>query len=126
MGMTETYASLDAAELPLWARARKAKGWRFVQMCARAAGEGAELLYTLRRGSELEQRLVAVPDPDAGVPSVTGEYLAAFVFENEAHDLFGVRIDGMAIDFHGKFYRLAEKAPMATRAAGGKGKGDAR
>ncbi len=126
MSVTETYTALDARDLPAWARMRKGEGWRFVQMCARATEEGAELLYTLRRNAEVEQRVVAVPALDTGVPSITGEYLAAFVFENEAHDLFGVKIDGIAIDFHGKFYRLAEAAPMARRAADAQGKGGAR
>ena len=34
------------------------------------------------------------------------------MFENEAHDLFGVDIEGIAIDFGGNFYALAQKEPM--------------
>ena len=49
------------------------------------------------------------------VPSVTELFIAAFVFENEAHDLFGVNIVGNLIDFQGKFYSFGEgvEAPMA-------------
>ena len=46
------------------------------------------------------------------MPSITDQFLAAFVFENEAHDLFGVDVQGIAIDFGGNFYALAQKEPM--------------
>ena len=48
------------------------------------------------------------------VPSITGDFLEAFVFENETHDLFGVTIEGIAIDFGGSFYALAQKEPMTV------------
>ncbi len=35
------------------------------------------------------------------VPSITDLFLEAFVFENEIHDLFGVDIKDIAIDFGG-------------------------
>ena len=48
-------------------------------------------------------------------PSLTPLYIAIFVNENEAHDLFGVNIVGNHIDFEGAFYRFAEgvEAPMS-------------
>ena len=49
---------------------------------------------------------------DAVVPSISDLFLAAFVFENEIHDLFGVTVEGIAIDFEGSFYQLANEAPM--------------
>ena len=49
---------------------------------------------------------------DAVIPSITDLYLEAFVFENEIHDLFGVHISDIAIDFGGNFYQLAVKEPM--------------
>lgn len=49
------------------------------------------------------------------MPSLTPLYIAIFVNENEAHDLFGVNIVGNLIDFEGAFYRFAEgvEAPMS-------------
>ena len=48
------------------------------------------------------------------IPSVTSLFIACFVYENEAHDLFGVNIEGNLIDFKGSFYRFGEgvTAPM--------------
>ena len=51
---------------------------------------------------------------DDVVPSITDQFLEAFVFENEIHDLFGVDIQGIAIDFGGHFYQLSVKEPMTV------------
>ena len=48
----------------------------------------------------------------AHVPSISDVFLEAFVCENEIHDLFGVSIDGIAIDFLGNFYQLSTEKPM--------------
>ena len=48
------------------------------------------------------------------VPSVTELFIAAFVFENEAHELYGVNIEGNVLDFKGNFYKFPDgvEAPM--------------
>ena len=46
------------------------------------------------------------------VPSITDRFIAAFVFENEIHDLFGVSVRDIAIDFGGNFYVTAQPSPM--------------
>ena len=45
--------------------------------------------------------------------SITGQYWYAFVWENEIHDLFGLKIDFIErdVDYGGHFYHLAEKTP---------------
>ena len=52
--------------------------------------------------------------PETHIPSVTKFYLVAFPFENEAHDLFGVQVDDIAIDFKGGFYKVAVDKPMTV------------
>ena len=46
------------------------------------------------------------------VPAISPLFLAAFVFENETHDLYGINIEGIAIDFKGNFYQVALDKPM--------------
>ena len=55
---------------------------------------------------------IHLPLENAELPSISGIYLAAFTYENELHDLYGIKIDGIAIDFGGKFYRIEAKAPF--------------
>ena len=89
-------------------------GWRFVQLCGTTLeGGDVEVLYTF---SDLEQlkmeNLVMDVPPGTKVPSITDQYLAAFVFENETHDLFGVEFENIAIDFKGRFYDVSVPTPM--------------
>jgi ech hydrogenase subunit D len=48
------------------------------------------------------------------LPSISSIYLCAILYENEIHDLFGVQVAGIAIDFKGKFYKTAIKFPFAS------------
>ena len=51
-------------------------------------------------------------DESSRVPSIQGLYFAAFSYENEAHDLYGVRFVNMKLDFGGHFFNLATSEPM--------------
>ena len=48
------------------------------------------------------------------VPSVSELFPNAFMFENEMHDLFGVEVSGITLDYRGGFYHLHVPAPMAV------------
>ncbi len=104
---------------------RKSDGWRFVQLLAVADNTGSgdrdnavDLVYSYMKDGRLENLVVknvAVGEDEAKVdtvPSITDQYLSAFVFENEAHDLFGVHIANIAIDFAGHFYQVPVREPM--------------
>ena len=47
------------------------------------------------------------------VPSLGELYPGAFMFENEMHDLFGIEVSGMTLDYRGGFYHLHIPNPMA-------------
>ena len=114
------FTEASIAEIVDIASSFKEKGYAFVQICATTKEASCELLYTFQDPSYaqkgLQGFLVDVPDGEH-VPSITGVYPAAFVFENETHDLFGVEIDGINIDFGGEFYTVAVAYPMNPRAA---------
>lgn len=98
----------------------KAHDFRFVQICATTFDDSCELLYAFvdpeTDDASMTGLIVNVPD-GVHVPSITDSYPAAFVFENETHDLFGIHIDGINIDFGGEFYRVSMMYPMNPRAA---------
>ena len=56
-----------------------------------------------------------VPSTPQGpsVPSLGELYPGAFMFENEMHDLFGIEVSGMTLDYRGGFYHLHIPNPMA-------------
>ncbi len=91
---------------------RKASGWRYVQMLAVKTEPGCDLIYSFMKDGLLENNVVSGVTKEVEIPSISDLFLEAFVFENETHDLFGVQINDIAIDFAGRFYDLAVQEPM--------------
>ena len=68
-----------------------------------------ELTYSFDFAGRLASLRVLVPSEDARVPSIHEVYGCAFLYENEMHDLFNIKVEGMAVDFHGNLYNTAVK-----------------
>lgn len=101
-------------ELTEAVKQRKADGWRYVQTLAVNTEAGVDLIYSFMKGASLENLTIKAVGKGDVVKSITDEYLAAFVWENEINDLFGVKFDGIAIDFAGCFYGLSQSEPMTV------------
>ena len=112
MGFATEFTTIALPELPELNRQRKAEGWRFVQLLGVNNEAGVDLIYSFMKDGLLVNSKIEGVTKDQVVPSITDNFLAAFVFENETHDLFGVNFEGIAIDFGGNFYALAQKEPM--------------
>lgn len=109
-------------------QALKGTGARFVQMHAeRCVDDGSyRLVYTfidVRAAQEhiaqhgsyaIENLMVEGIDQYQEIPSISSYYPAVFPFENEAHDLFGLAITDMQIDFKGFFYQVSTAEPMSV------------
>lgn len=109
-------------------QALKGAGARFVQMHAeRCVDDGSyRLVYTFinvraaqehiaRDGSyAIENLVVEGIDQYQEIPSISSYYPAVFPFENEAHDLFGLAIIDMQLDFNGFFYQVSTAEPMSV------------
>ena len=111
---TQTFAPLKLGQVHDLAAARAAEGWRYVQILAVNTEEGIDLVYSYMRDGHLENFTVKAVQKTDVVPSITDVFLEAFVCENEIHDLYGVAIENIAIDFGGMFYQLSSKAPMTV------------
>ncbi len=93
------------------------KGYRLVQICGAKTPSEMYLLYSFEKlDLTLETLRLDVQVGDT-VPSISGVYFAAFLYENEIHDLYGVNVSGMAVDFQGTFYETAVKQPFSVTAA---------
>lgn len=109
-------------------QALKGVGARFVQMHAeRCVDDGSyRLVYTfidVRAAQEhiaqdgsyaIENLVVEGIDQYQDIPSISSYYPAVFPFENETHDLFGLAITDMQIDFKGFFYQVSTAEPMSV------------
>ncbi len=122
------YTTVGIDELLSHVQALKGAGARFVQMHAeRCVDDGSyRLVYTfinVRAAQEqiaqdgsyaFENLLVEGIDQYQEIPSISSYYPAVFPFENEAHDLFGLAITDMQIDFKGFFYQVSTAEPMSV------------
>jgi ech hydrogenase subunit D len=118
----------------------KAQGWRLVHACCTRLVADQEVSYSFDRGGNTgapgrEDRAlgrasntpasadparfhtlrVRLPMVEPELPSISSFYWSAFLYENEMHDLFGVNVKGMAVDFHGKLYTMAVPTPYARK-----------
>ena len=122
------YTTVGIDELLSHVQALKGVGARFVQMHAeRKVDDGTyRLVYTFinvraaqkhiaQDGSyAIESLVVKGIDQYQEIPSISSYYPAVFPFENEAHDLFGLAIADMQIDFKGFFYQVSTAEPMSV------------
>lgn len=116
MAITQDFRSIPLDKLIDTCKERKNEGYRLAQLCPKfERDDSITLIYTFVKESEMiNYKVSGIKKGVTEVPSVTELFIAAFVFENEAHDLFGVNVVGNLIDFQGKFYSFAEgvEAPM--------------
>lgn len=122
------YTTVGIDELLPHVQALKGTGARFVQMHAeRCVDDGSyRLVYTfidVRAAQEhiaqdgsyaIENLVVEGIDQYLEIPSISSYYPAVFPFENEAHDLFGLAITDMQVDFKGFFYQVSTAEPMSV------------
>ena len=89
-----------------------AEGYRLVQIGCTTLPGSYEFTYSFDKDYRCTHlRFSVIPEEE--VPSITAVYGNAFLYENEIHDLFGVRISNIAIDYHGTLYRTAVKTPFS-------------
>lgn len=89
------------------------EGYRLVQINCTKKDEQFEFNYTFDKDlSCLNLRLNCPMDTE--IMSISGIYLCAFIYENEMHDLFGVNVKNMKVDYQGNLYKTSIKTPMNT------------
>lgn len=112
MPTIETFTEIALGDLLNVATEKYNGGWRAVQMLCTNTEDGIDLTYTFNKEAVWENYQVRGVTKEKAVPSLQHMYLCLFPFENEAVDLFGVRIEGMALDFGGRLYDVAVNEPM--------------
>jgi ech hydrogenase subunit D len=89
------------------------EGYRIVQIGCNTLENGYELNYSFDKDYRFINMRVTV-QPGEDVPSISVIYPSAFLYENEIHDLFGVPIKNISIDYGGTLYRTAIASPFSV------------
>jgi len=89
-----------------------AENYRLVQIGCSTLPDAYELTYSFDREYRFKNLRFTVVEGEE-VPSISVIYPGAFLYENEIHDLFGVVITHIAVDYRGTLYRTALSAPFS-------------
>jgi len=88
------------------------RGYRFVQVACVTLESSYELTYSFDREYVLKNfRIIASPDQE--IPSISVIYPNAFLYENEIHDLFGLAVRNITVDYRGTLYRTSVETPFS-------------
>ncbi|MDD3890070.1 MAG: NADH-quinone oxidoreductase subunit C [Syntrophomonadaceae bacterium] len=89
-------------------------GYRLVTATCIDEGEVFRLVYSLDKDLTMVNLEVAAPR-EKFLPSISAIYTCAFLVENEIQELFGLKIENIALDLGGKLYMAdgVKEAPMA-------------
>lgn len=114
------YISLD--ELLPRVKQFAAEGARLITLTCCDTGGGFEVLYHFDQGLRMRHLSVNVPT-GSKLPSISSVYLCAFLVENEIRDLFGLEVEGVAIDFKGRLVLTGDSpaSPLLKRKAASEG-----
>jgi hypothetical protein len=74
-----------------------------------------EIAWGFVRDGTLEtiREQIVAGDP---VPSISEFFGAAFLYENEIRELFGINVEGIGVDLRGQLYKTATKVPFSHAA----------
>lgn len=95
-------------------RALREQGMRLAQISATLLPDDVELTYSFDLNDCLSNLRVLVPAVGGVLPSISGIFGCAVLYENEIHDLFNVRVEGMTVDFKGNLYKTSVKYPFGS------------
>ena len=88
--------------------------WRLVQICAVRVEGGYDVSYSFCRNYEMVTLRLHVKE-DEEISSITQWYPCAFLQENEAAELFGVKIRNLTVDYRSKLYRIDQETPFKEK-----------
>ena len=106
----QNFKVINTSQLLTEVKNFKAEGYRLGQACATVVGDTIEIIYSFDKAHVLKN-LKLVISPEEEVESITGTYWPAFIYENEMHDLFGIKFMHMELDYEGNFFKVAEPTP---------------
>jgi len=109
MNPEQTIEIISASSLIEKVSALRDRGYRLVQICATTLPGQFEITYSFDLATRLNNLRIQVPADDPRIPSIGGIFGCAFLYENEMHDLFGVKVENLAVDLKGNLYNTSVK-----------------
>jgi len=109
----EPITTIAPEELLEKVRTYRDTGFRLVQISCTKIEETFEITYCFDKDYRFESLRITIPIGTT-IPSISGIYWGAFIYENEMHDFFGVEVTGINIDYKGNLLKTAKKYPFSN------------
>lgn len=106
----QNFISIEPAQLIEKVQDLKSDGYRLGQVCCTKVSDGFEIIYTFDKDHIISNYKFVIPEEEE-IMSITGIYWAAFIYENEMQDLFGVKFKHMALNYGGNFFKVSQPTP---------------
>ncbi|MEE8885004.1 MAG: NADH-quinone oxidoreductase subunit C [Eubacteriales bacterium] len=114
----ETYVDVPLSELLITVMRKRQENLRLVQICCSVVQNQYEVIYSFTNDDTYElTNLRVMVGLNETIPSICDSYPYANYYENEMSELFGLSIELIDGDYHGKFYRIQEEAPLLNKKA---------
>lgn len=113
--MNDYMTKIEKVELLSVIMEKKNALWRLVQICCAMVNDQYEVTYSFANEYEFENYRLVV-DKDEEVPSISRVYNAAIFYENEMHELFGLKVEQIKTDLNDRLYRIDTETPFKKEA----------
>lgn len=109
----QPYIDINKDELLTKANKLRGDGY-FLSMLTVNHKEVFELIYTFEKHYEMLNVRIILHSNDEEIESVCEPYPYSYIYENEAKELFGIKIINMAMDFNGHLFKKSVDSPFLS------------
>ncbi|MGI6118473.1 MAG: NADH-quinone oxidoreductase subunit C [Bilifractor sp.] len=114
----QKYEDVSTRDLLITVMRLRQKNLRLVQICCAVVDNKYEIIYSFADDDTYElTNLRVMAGLNETIPSICDSYPYANFYENEMSELFGLSIELIDGDYHGKFYRIEADAPFLNKKA---------
>ncbi|EHQ35873.1 NADH-quinone oxidoreductase subunit C [Methanoplanus limicola] len=102
---------ISVEELPGEVKKKSDDGYRLVQIGCTKIDDIFEINYSFEKDYRFENLRITISG-DTVVPSISDSYWGSFIYENEMHDLYDIKVKGMNVDFNGYLFKTSIPHPF--------------
>jgi hypothetical protein len=114
----QKYEDIPSGDLLVTVMRKRQANLRLVQICCAVVDNKYEVLYSFTDDDSYElTNLRVMVGLNETIPSICDSYPYANYYENEMSEMFGLKIEMIDGDYHGKFYRIDAKEPFLNEKA---------
>jgi len=114
----QKYEDIPAGDLLVTVMRKRQAELRLVQICCAVVNNQYEVIYSFADDESYELTNIRVMvGLNETIPSICDSYPYANYYENEMSEMFGLKIEMIDGDYHGKFYRIEATEPFLSKKA---------